>query len=87
MFTFYDLGGSPKFRTGRISVYCHAADSIKGVVLVFDISNRKSFEAVNDWYRELNVVYRLDQASTFVKILVGNKVCVHLTAAFHPRMR
>ncbi|OQV21540.1 hypothetical protein BV898_04442 [Hypsibius exemplaris] len=71
--TFYDMAGLGRHLTGRTAVYCHAAKAILGAVLVFDITDRKSFDALDQWYKELNVTFPLSDPD-FVKILVGNKV-------------
>ncbi|XP_055341690.1 dnaJ homolog subfamily C member 27-like isoform X2 [Paramacrobiotus metropolitanus] len=71
--TFYDLAGSPGFLTGRIAVYAHAFQQIRGIIFVFDIAERRSFDALETWYRELDTVFPLHDRN-FVKILVGNKL-------------
>ena len=40
------------------------------LILVYDVSNRESFEALPRWYSELETYV----SSSVVKILVGNKV-------------
>ena len=45
--TFYDLAGSSKQLTGRTAVYCHAVKSVLGIILVFDLTDRKSFDTLD----------------------------------------
>jgi GTPase SAR1 family protein len=67
------MGGLPKHLTGRTSVYSYAAGNVFGTILVFDITDRDSFDALDHWYRELDVAFPMTDPD-FVKILVGNKV-------------
>ena len=65
-FSIYDLGGQDQFARVRKS-YFRGADAC---FIIFDVTNRASFEAVQHWYKET-----LDYAgrSTLV-IILGNKV-------------
>uniref|UniRef100_A0A8B9DA72 RAB42, member RAS oncogene family n=1 Tax=Anser cygnoides TaxID=8845 RepID=A0A8B9DA72_ANSCY len=59
----WDTAGQERFRSITRSFYRSAA----GVLLVFDLTNRASFERVPEWYREAAG----DRAAAFV--LVGHK--------------
>lgn len=61
-----DTAGQERFRTLTSSYYRGA----QGVILVYDISSRKSFDELTKWFHELET-YTGDQV---VKIVVGNKV-------------
>jgi len=61
----WDTAGQERFRT-ITSAYYRGAD---GIILVYDICDRDSFEQVNDWLSEVN---RYVNEST-CKILIGNK--------------
>jgi Ras-related protein Rab-18 len=65
--TIWDTAGQERFRTLTSSYYrsCH------GVILVFDVNERDSFDHLRTWLDELETY------STFhhsVKLLVGNKI-------------
>jgi Ras-related protein Rab-1A len=62
---FFLKAGQEKFRTITSSFY----RATHGIVFVYDISNKDSFESVKQWYREIDH-YASD---SLVKILVGAK--------------
>ncbi|TRM70392.1 small GTPase superfamily [Schizophyllum amplum] len=62
----WDTAGQERFRTITASYYRGA----QGVVLVYDVTNRESFEALPRWYAELETYV----PPTAAKVLVGNKV-------------
>ncbi|KAJ7619040.1 ras-domain-containing protein, partial [Mycena rosella] len=64
--SIWDTAGQERFRTITSSYYRGA----QGIILVYDVSNRDSFDALPRWYSELET-YVSDKV---VKILVGNKV-------------
>jgi len=64
--SIWDTAGQERFRTITSSYYRGA----QGVILVYDVTNRESFEALPRWYSELETYV----SSSVVKILVGNKV-------------
>lgn len=64
--SIWDTAGQERFRTITSSYYRGA----QGVILVYDVSNRESFEALPRWYSELETYV----SNSVVKILVGNKV-------------
>ncbi|TXT64111.1 MAG: Small GTP-binding domain protein (modular protein) [Promethearchaeota archaeon] len=64
-FAIWDLAGQPQFKRIRPS---YLASSAAGI-LVFDVTNRKSFENVENWYREI-----LEASPNIYLILVGNKI-------------
>mmetsp|Transcript_81257 Transcript_81257/g.252187 ORF Transcript_81257/g.252187 Transcript_81257/m.252187 type:complete len:218 (-) Transcript_81257:16-669(-) len=61
----WDTAGQERFRT-ITSAYYRGADAI---VLVYDVTDRESFQHVDDWLADIN---RYVNQST-VKVLVGNK--------------
>ncbi|KAJ7280374.1 ras-domain-containing protein [Mycena rebaudengoi] len=64
--SIWDTAGQERFRTITSSYYRGA----QGIILVYDVSNRESYDALPRWYSELET-YVSDKV---VKILVGNKV-------------
>ena len=61
-----DTAGQERFRTITSSYYRGA----QGVILVYDVANRESFDALPKWFAELETYV----SSAVVKIIVGNKV-------------
>ncbi|KAG8951465.1 Ras- protein Rab-18A [Tulasnella sp. 424] len=64
--SIWDTAGQERFRTITSSYYRGA----QGIILVYDVSNRESFEALPKWFTELETYV----SPSVVKILVGNKV-------------
>ncbi|KAG8732952.1 hypothetical protein FRC10_000509 [Ceratobasidium sp. 414] len=64
--SIWDTAGQERFRTITSSYYRGA----QGIILVYDVANRESFEALPRWFSELET-YVLPSV---VKIVVGNKV-------------
>jgi len=64
--SIWDTAGQERFRTITSSYYRGA----QGVILVYDVSNRESFDALPRWYSELETYV----SDAVVKIVVGNKV-------------
>lgn len=64
--SIWDTAGQERFRTITSSYYRGA----QGIILVYDVSNRESFEALPRWYSELETYV----SKSVVKIIVGNKV-------------
>jgi small GTP-binding protein len=62
----WDTAGQERFRSVTPAYYRRAL----GVLVIFDLTNRKSFENVEDWLRSLQA----QGDPTVQKILVGNKV-------------
>lgn len=66
--TIWDTAGQERFRTLTSSYYRGA----QGVILVYDISNRESFENLrNTWIKELAAYASLDR---LILMVVGNKI-------------
>lgn len=61
----YDTGGQERFRTITANYY-HAAD---GIIVVYDIADRVSFDAVPQWLDDIDALARPEAC----KILIGNK--------------
>ncbi|KAI8371981.1 P-loop containing nucleoside triphosphate hydrolase protein [Choanephora cucurbitarum] len=65
--TIWDTAGQERFRTLTSSYYRGA----QGVILVYDVSNRETFDALNTWWNEVNTYC---SSPNVVKMIVGNKV-------------
>ncbi|KAM3589066.1 Ras-related protein Rab-18 [Umbelopsis sp. WA50703] len=65
--TIWDTAGQERFRTLTSSYYRGA----QGVILVYDVSNRDTFDALQNWYTELKTY---SSSQDVVKMIVGNKV-------------
>ncbi|XP_043846422.1 ras-related protein Rab-42 [Dromiciops gliroides] len=63
---FWDTAGDERYRSITRSFY----RNMVGVLLVFDVTNRKSFDHVADWYQEVASVQGLNKV---VFLLVGHK--------------
>jgi len=64
--SIWDTAGQERFRTITSSYYRGA----QGIILVYDVSNRESFDALPKWYSELETYV----SESVVKIVVGNKL-------------
>ena len=64
--SIWDTAGQERFRTITSSYYRGA----QGIILVYDVSNRETFDALPRWFSELETYV----SSAVVKIIVGNKV-------------
>ena len=67
--TVWDTAGQERFRTLTSSYYRGA----HGILLVYDVSRRETFDALNQWLSEV-AVYTPNDGRDVVKLLVGNKV-------------
>ncbi|KAH8548552.1 ras family-domain-containing protein [Umbelopsis sp. PMI_123] len=65
--TIWDTAGQERFRTLTSSYYRGA----QGVILVYDVANRDTFDALQNWYTELQTY---SSSKDVVKMIVGNKV-------------
>ena len=65
-FVIWDLAGQPQFKRIRPSYLSNSGAGI----LVFDVTNRTSFENIRNWYREITESAPQD----IFLILVGNKI-------------
>ncbi|TIA91924.1 hypothetical protein E3P99_00842 [Wallemia hederae] len=66
--SIWDTAGQERFRTLTSSYYRGA----QGVILVYDVTNRESFDKLRVWFQELDT-YSTGDA---IKIVVGNKTDV-----------
>ncbi|XP_053432202.1 ras-related protein Rab-42 [Nycticebus coucang] len=62
----WDTAGQERFRCITRSFY----RNVVGVLLVFDVTNRKSFEHIQDWHQEVVAIQGPDKA---IFLLVGHK--------------
>lgn len=67
--TVWDTAGQERFRTLTSSYYRGA----QGVVMVYDVTRRDSFENLEQWLKEVQL-YTPDNGEGVVKLLVGNKI-------------
>ncbi|XP_049797186.1 ras-related protein Rab-18-like isoform X2 [Schistocerca nitens] len=65
----WDTAGQERFRTLTPSYYRDA----QGAILVYDISNRTSFDRLETWLNELDLY---SNRQNIVKMVVGNKIDV-----------
>jgi len=65
--TIWDTAGQERFRT-LTSAYYRGA---QGVILVYDVTDRASFEHVEEWLQEVDI---FTSKESVVKCLVGNKI-------------
>ncbi|VDN90594.1 unnamed protein product [Brugia pahangi] len=64
---FFDTAGQERFRTLTPSYYRGA----QGVICVYDVSNRQTFERLSHWMNEVDTYSTKTDA---VKMLIGNKI-------------
>ncbi|EIW77967.1 ras-domain-containing protein [Coniophora puteana RWD-64-598 SS2] len=64
--SIWDTAGQERFRTITSSYYRGA----QGIILVYDVSNRETFEALPRWFSEIETYV----SPTVVRIIVGNKL-------------
>lgn len=62
-----DTAGQERFRTITSSYYRGA----QGIIVVYDVSNRETFEALPRWMSELSTYV----SPSVVKIIVGTSLC------------
>ncbi|CAL5992798.1 Rab1a [Hexamita inflata] len=62
----WDTAGQEKFRTICQTYYRGS----HGIMMVYDVTNRESFESIEMWLREINIHAGTD----VVKLLVGSKI-------------
>ncbi|KAJ9068748.1 Ras- protein Rab-18 [Entomophthora muscae] len=65
--TIWDTAGQERFRTLTSSYYRGA----HGVILVYDVTNRETFNNLEQWFSELNTYC---SNKDVIKMIVGNKV-------------
>ena len=71
----WDTAGSERFRSLTPNFYRGS----HGVILVYDVTNRQSFEKLDNWLKEVEAY---STKSDVVKMLVANKI----DKVFHPNM-
>ena len=62
---FYDTAGQEKYRSISLSVI----KNVQGVILMYDITNKKSFESITRWMESIREI----KGNYFPIILLGNK--------------
>ena len=63
----WDTAGSERFRSLTPNFYRGS----HGVIIVYDVTNRSSFDKLDNWLTELDLY---STKSDIVKMLVGNKI-------------
>jgi len=64
--TIYDTAGQEKYRSLSLNSIRHC----EGVILMYDITNRESFNSISEWIKN---IYEM-QNKDFPLILIGNKL-------------
>ena len=75
----WDTAGMEQFRNALVTKYYRNAD---GIVLVFDISKRESFEGLDSWISEVKQ-YCEHGTEKLKMVLIGNKVDRHHQRKVH----
>ena len=65
---FWDIAGQSKFEVMRRHFYQGA----EAVIVIFDLTNRKSFESVSGWYRDIKRYIEIYH-KTLIGFILGNK--------------
>ncbi|MFX1457626.1 MAG: GTP-binding protein [Promethearchaeota archaeon] len=65
---FWDIAGQSKFELMRRHFYQGA----EAVIVIFDLTNRESFESVSEWYKDIKKHLEISE-STVVGFILGNK--------------
>ena len=63
---FYDTAGEERYK----SIPKNHIKNVQGIILMYDITNKLSFESINDWISDVKEI----QGENFPMILVGNKI-------------
>ncbi|CCG82074.1 GTP-binding protein ypt1 [Taphrina deformans PYCC 5710] len=67
--TIWDTAGQERFRTLTSSYY----RGCQGVLVVYDVSNRASFDQIPKWFQELDTHMSSREEAGVVAFVVGNK--------------
>ena len=63
---FYDTAGEEKYK----SIPKNQIKNVQGIILMYDITNKKSFDSIIDWISDVKEI----KGENFPMILVGNKI-------------
>ena len=63
---FYDTAGEEKYK----SIPKNHIKNVQGIILMYDITNKKSFDSIIDWISDVKEI----KGENFPMILVGNKI-------------
>ena len=63
---FYDTAGQEKYK----SISLNSIKNTNGVLLMYDVTNRKSFESISGWMQSI----LSEKGKDFPLILIGNKI-------------
>ena len=63
---FYDTAGEEKYK----SIPKNHIKNMQGIILMYDITNKKSFDSIIDWISDVKEI----KGENFPMILVGNKI-------------
>ena len=64
--TFYDTAGEERYK----SIPKNHIKNVQGIILMYDITNKKSFDSIIDWISDVKEI----KGENFPMILVGNKI-------------
>ncbi|MFW9948469.1 MAG: Rab family GTPase, partial [Candidatus Odinarchaeota archaeon] len=64
----WDIAGQTKFQTMRKHFY----QGINGIILIYDLTNPKSFESISGWYKDIK--NHLSDKTSIVGYIFGNKL-------------
>ena len=64
----WDIAGQEKFNIMRRHFY----KGLEAIILIFDLTNRKSFESVPNWYKDIENFIKSE--SDLIGVILGNKV-------------
>ena len=63
---FYDTAGEEKYK----SIPKNHIKNVQGIILMYDITNKKSFDSIIDWISDVKEI----KGENFPMILIGNKI-------------
>jgi small GTP-binding protein len=64
----WDIAGQSKFQTIRKHFY----QGVNGIILIYDLTNPKSFESISAWYKDIKSYY--SHKKSIVGFIFGNKL-------------
>ncbi|OAF71523.1 DnaJ subfamily C member 27 [Intoshia linei] len=66
----FDMSGNPYYHEIRNEFY----ENTQGIMLFYDVANRKSFESLNQWVKEAKGEIDSEDLNSTALIVIGNKV-------------
>ena len=68
--SLYDTAGQERFR----SITKNYINGTDGIIIIYDITNRESFEHVENWLNNINDILSDSKSSKYLIVLLGNKL-------------